>query len=590
MFVLDAFLEPISPEQPSGPDLRYDAVTDQIREARTVEDETLPMGQWSHQAARADYELAEALTSNVLLERSKDLWFAAWLGEASLRLHGYRAIEPVFRLLHQLQQHFWSSLHPQIEDDDVSLRAAPLQWTMQAYAGLIHALPVTANGIPYSLFHRLRAGGVAPENSEYLAPEDIETSIAETSRTFSLEARDALQLGREALMELSSFCDARYGEDSPSFVEVRAALEDVLNVHVQILRQNPEEEPRAISTGSAEDEAQFTPEIHQADEFREIEPALEMTNARVRNVAAVQIESWQSMQQVLQQCMDFCIQQEPGDTSALFVALALARVHLHASGQKSASPSSEVRLALKRAADAGEFSSLLQETLSALGTPFGTTWLDAYRYLHVATTALGAWELEEMILPLVRALVGTNPAIAEEVFEDGTPAASRETASWIESEVIPKQETAETVDIPVAQLVLPVAPTKTSDDLYERASDLARQGAVKEAARLLLDDASALRSGRGSFLRRIELSRLLLREGQIPAANAILDHLLAVVDERKLETWEDSGVIAELLTMHLQSSQGQAEDAQRRAVFQRLFQVDPSLALSAQILMQRAGA
>ena len=244
-----------------------------------------------------------------------------------------------------------------------------------------------------------------------------------------------------------------------------------------------------------------------------------------------------------------------------------------------------MRLALKRSADAGNSEELLRQALAALGTPAGTPWLDAYRYLQIAAAAFGAPELELMALHLVRAYLGADPALRKEAFEDGTPVVSRETENWIDSEVLPSANDAERVDAASISLPIQVSAAKGPDALYEQASELARHGGLPDAARLLLEDASALRSERGSFLRRMELSRLLLQSGQAPAANAILGGLLAVVDERELETWEDSGTIAELLAMHLQSSHGQADDDQRRAVFQRLCHVDPALALSAQALV-----
>ena len=38
----DGLLDPIDGENPSGPDLRYDPVVDQIKEARREDDDTLP--------------------------------------------------------------------------------------------------------------------------------------------------------------------------------------------------------------------------------------------------------------------------------------------------------------------------------------------------------------------------------------------------------------------------------------------------------------------------------------------------------------------------------------------------------------------
>jgi hypothetical protein len=81
------------------------------------------------------------------------------------------------------------------------------------------------------------------------------------------------------------------------------------------------------------------------------------------------------------------------------------------------------------------------------------------------------------------------------------------------------------------------------------------------------------------------VSRLLLHSGQTLAANAILQHLLTEADERKLESWEESAIIAELLSMLLHSSQGEADQEQRREVFLRLCNTDPATALNKQSLI-----
>ncbi|WP_214644802.1 type VI secretion system ImpA family N-terminal domain-containing protein, partial [Mycobacterium tuberculosis] len=80
---LTAFLSPLEgPEGPAGPPLRYDPVCARIREARTEEDASLPMGEWTRPLKKADWRTAEMLCTEVLQRRSKDLQMAAWLTEA----------------------------------------------------------------------------------------------------------------------------------------------------------------------------------------------------------------------------------------------------------------------------------------------------------------------------------------------------------------------------------------------------------------------------------------------------------------------------------------------------------------------------
>lgn len=80
-------LTPIPGDNPSGPNLRYDPVYDQIKEARR-EDEG-EQGVFHREAKKADVKLVIKLAGDTLATRSKDLQLAAWLTEALLRREGF---------------------------------------------------------------------------------------------------------------------------------------------------------------------------------------------------------------------------------------------------------------------------------------------------------------------------------------------------------------------------------------------------------------------------------------------------------------------------------------------------------------------
>ena len=62
-------LQPIPGDNPSGKSLRYDRVYDQIKEARTEDDESLPSGAWERQAKRADSNLVIKLAGEARAAR-----------------------------------------------------------------------------------------------------------------------------------------------------------------------------------------------------------------------------------------------------------------------------------------------------------------------------------------------------------------------------------------------------------------------------------------------------------------------------------------------------------------------------------------
>ena len=85
---IEALLKPIEPDAPSGTDLRYSEIYDDIKEARRADDQ-LEQGEWQTDLKSSDWRLTAKLCSSALNEKSKDLQIAVWLLEAWVFLHGY---------------------------------------------------------------------------------------------------------------------------------------------------------------------------------------------------------------------------------------------------------------------------------------------------------------------------------------------------------------------------------------------------------------------------------------------------------------------------------------------------------------------
>src|SRR5580698_8709823 len=104
-------LNPIDGDNPSGTNLRYDAVTEKIKEARR-EDLDVPQGQWKTALKAADLPAVIKLSSDVLAKRSKDLQIAVWLVDAQVRKEGFGTLAPAFQFLRDLLEQFWDTLYP----------------------------------------------------------------------------------------------------------------------------------------------------------------------------------------------------------------------------------------------------------------------------------------------------------------------------------------------------------------------------------------------------------------------------------------------------------------------------------------------
>ena len=107
----DDLLNPIPGDNPAGANLRYDPVTDKIKEARR-EDLDVPQGDWKTALKAADLPLVIKLGSEALANRGKDLQIAVWLVDAHVRKEGFAALTPAFQLLHDLLEQYWDGSVP----------------------------------------------------------------------------------------------------------------------------------------------------------------------------------------------------------------------------------------------------------------------------------------------------------------------------------------------------------------------------------------------------------------------------------------------------------------------------------------------
>src|SRR3954471_10995616 len=121
---LESLLVPIAPDSPSGRSLAYEPEYDALREARRFEDDTL-QGEWQRKAKTAQWDSLIDLGTEILRSRSKDLQVAAWITEALTKLHGFAGLRDGLRLLRRLQQTFWDSCFPEIDDGDLEARQGP---------------------------------------------------------------------------------------------------------------------------------------------------------------------------------------------------------------------------------------------------------------------------------------------------------------------------------------------------------------------------------------------------------------------------------------------------------------------------------
>jgi type VI secretion system protein ImpA len=216
-------------------------------------------------------------------------------------------------------------------------------------------------------------------------------------------------------------------------------------------------------------------------------------------------------------------------------------------------------------------------------------WLDLQRYIWKASVELGYHAIASSVLSSVGGLLRDFPALPELTFNDDTPVANPETIRWLQETVLPKPvETApralELVYGQEAQEIASETPLsdqhETVPDTLEIARGFIQQGRAQQAIQLLVRDAAQQESGRLRFQRRTQVAQLCLAAGYESVAAPMLEQLAGEIEQRKLEGWESSDLLAPPLTLLLKCMQGRGEGEERRhEIFERLCRIDPTAAM-----------
>lgn len=264
---LEVLLQPISEENPSGESLRYSGIYDQIAEARRSDD-GLDQGEWKTEQKSADFNKVIELGVNALKTQSKDLQIAVWVAEALSRKHGFAGLRDSLVLLSGLQEKFWDTLHPEIDEGDMEGRANAISWLDVQFPLAIRAVPITV--VSNYSFNDLEDAAKFdfPENISEL-PMDSQPPLlalkAEAEKgnrvTAMMWAKEKAQTRRAtvesvnfvinecfaALADLNRVIEEKYDRNQmPGLSSVRNTLENVHTKVKLLLEEKRLEEPDPI--------------------------------------------------------------------------------------------------------------------------------------------------------------------------------------------------------------------------------------------------------------------------------------------------------------------------------------------------------
>ena len=234
---IEELLQPISENAPCGEDLSFSNDFHEIKKAKTQDDPLLDMGDWVSAPKQADWGFVSSKCFEIFKTKSKDIRLLTWLSEAWGSLYGFDGISKSLELSHRALESYWSSIHPEIEDDDLDQRLALLQGLISQLPALIKRVPLINAAPFYSIFDyekilhqqnvRLKNSDDYGSNSTPPELEQFEQSLFNTSKSFQFNNYQAFNSILQNWELLKQVLDSLMQLDAPSFANTNSQLEDI---------------------------------------------------------------------------------------------------------------------------------------------------------------------------------------------------------------------------------------------------------------------------------------------------------------------------------------------------------------------------
>jgi type VI secretion system protein ImpA len=597
MAIGENLLAPIPGENPSGQNLRYVPIYDKIKEARRKE-EVIAQGDWQRPLKEADYRQVIKLASEALATKGKDLQVAAWLTEALIYEEGISGLRDGVKLLRGLLENFWDSVFPEPEDGDLELRAAPLNWVgdYRDVELAIHQVALTTSGLDWFKYKESQTVGYesdAPDGSPKadarnkaikegkLTAEEFDKEFSATPKADYQKMVTDCEQSLEELELLNTFCEARFGDTAPSFRRVRVAVEDIQHVARLLLARKRQQEPDPVEV----EEAAAEPVSEEVEAVVEETPRAAAPPKKSKAQSSEPVDRDDAIRRVVEAAR-YLRTQNPADPIPYLVLRSLRWGELRAQGSAISpdlleAPPTELRQQLKKFALDGAWDKVLETTETAMTLPCGRGWLDVQRYAVKACAEMGAESVASAITNELKTLLAEFPDLPALSLMDDTPTANSETQSWIR-ELTPPPPVAEPEPpppAPVAVAALEIHDNGAGDkaveiDVFERAMETLRSEGSEEAISLLTREIAHERSGRGRFLRRLQLAQICVRANRETIAHAILDELAREIELRHLEEWELPETIAQALAL-LFHCMDDSDAGNKRKIYAQICRLDP---------------
>jgi type VI secretion system protein ImpA len=583
MPVPEELLKPIEGANPCGANLRYEPAYDEIKEARR-EQEGVP--EWDIRPKPPDWPKVIDLASDMLASKSKDLQLAAWLTEAWLRRDGFGGLKDGLELLRGLTERFWDNLYPELEDGDAQFRAGPLQWVGDYLVDGVLAGPLNKVGHGFLEYKEARAlgsetdaeGDSARQAARAAAIEEGKLTLEEFDRVFEETPKAWYKVlvanlagSVESLRALEALGDERFGEAAPSYMKLRGALEDVQRVADGFLAQKLEADPDPPESTISADATTALGAAGGGVEGQPVEPT-SAEDAATRIAAAA----------------GYLQRLDPRNPASYLMLRGFRWGEIRATGSRLdprqlAAPPTNVRTRLKGLLLDAKWAELLAASENVMATPFGRGWLDLQRYVLTACERLGSEydHVAAAIRGALAALLRDVPQLLDLTLMDDTPTANAETREWLGAQALADlAPPAEVTEAPRGARHSMGVAAPALDLAFERALQEMREGRPQSGIELLMREVEREKTTRARFLRRAQVTGIMVDAGLESVALPILRELQEQIEGHRLEEWEAGEVVAKpmgLLYRCLTMLEGESADTQE--LYRRVCRLDPLLAM-----------
>jgi type VI secretion system protein ImpA len=290
----DRLLAPVSESNEVGENLRTDSspsspyylLKDARKAARAKERQSASSMEKKDRAsamkdadvpdARAEWKPVLEQASLLLAERSKDLELVAWTIESLVRLYGFAGLRDGFLLAQKMIDQYWEGCYPEITEEGVEDRIAPLSGLNGIDAEGTLIVPIRNVSItlgqtvgPFATWHymqaialqqiadpvvrdkRIQAGAVTMDLIDKAAAETMQSEP-----TFFKALLEDLQQCLEVFAGLSRRLDELCGiQDAPPSSNIKNELNDCLKALQYVGKgafETPEEDAEATSDNATE--------------------------------------------------------------------------------------------------------------------------------------------------------------------------------------------------------------------------------------------------------------------------------------------------------------------------------------------------